>query len=314
MSNSLFLKLYRRFIAPIDRRRIINSPTFKPHIITIMDGGLGSQMWQYAFGRGASLKSGLPILFDLTFFMQNCKDANSLNNRNFDIERTFGIDVPRANSDLISMYKKFFYHNNDSKSYFYYDQTIQSSSQARYLCGYYVNAQYIAWQGDALRDIFSFKLEMNDKNANTLKMIRSKKNTVAIHIRRGDYIGGGLDITTAKYFRTAIETMAKNIAGEPPTFFVFSNGMDWAKEILRDMEHRFVFVENNDNDSGANDMYLMSECEHFIISNSSFSWWPAWLSRRSPNKIVIMPDRWHKAEPSNCRQPMMVDGWIACEC
>lgn len=271
-------------------------------------------MWQYAFGRGISFKSGLPVLFDLTFYRQGGRDISNTHNRNFDIERVFGIDVPHADQETISLYKKNFYFKNTRRSVLEYDASIQSSQQPRYLDGYYVNSRYIYWQGDALRNIFSFKLKLHTANEEMLTQIRSRHNSVALHIRRGDYVGSVHDVTTAKYFRTAIEIMAQKLTDEPPTFFVFSNGMDWPKETLRDMEHRFVFVENNDNDSGANDMYLMSECEHFIIPNSSFSWWAAWLSRRSPNKIVIMPNKWFADEPQDGYKAMMPDGWTACEC
>jgi hypothetical protein len=85
--------------------------------------------------------------------------------------------------------------------------------------------------------------------------------------------------------------------------------MDWCREILAGMDEKFVFVDNNDNDSGEADMFLMSRCAHFIISNSSFSWWPAWLSRRSPGKIVVMPDVWLANESLAGKLRMRVDGW-----
>jgi hypothetical protein len=99
-------------------------------------------------------------------------------------------------------------------------------------------------------------------------------------------------------------------------FFVFSNEIEWSRKLLVELneELEIIYVDNNDNDKGAADMYLMSNCSHFIISNSSFSWWPAWLSTRSPEKIVIMPEKWLADETPEQRFSMKVDSWLVEQC
>lgn len=130
-------------------------------------------------------------------------------------------------------------------------------------------------------------------------------------MRRGDYVGTYFDVTTPAYFKRAADFIASRISPVVPTFFVFSNEPSFARRAVADSRHAFVFADANDNDSGLRDMQLMSECSHFIISNSSFGWWPAWLSRRAHDKIVVMPDRWlSKDMPSEHMKP---DGWIALE-
>jgi hypothetical protein len=83
--------------------------------------------------------------------------------------------------------------------------------------------------------------------------------------------------------------MSKEISPLAPVFFVFSDGMDWARESLSDLCENIVFVENNDELSGEFDMYLMSLCHHFIIAGSGFSRFAALLSKRSRDKKVVFP-------------------------
>ena len=64
----------------------------------------------------------------------------------------------------------------------------------------------------------------------------------------------------------------------------------WVKDNIK-IAFPVTYIESNNNDKGEYDMYLMSKCKHFIISNSGFSWWAAWLNN-SADKIVIAPDKW----------------------
>ncbi len=306
--NSLFVKPYKKLFAPLVRGRICVSETFVPHAVVGMDGGLGSQMWQYALGRGIHLSSGLPVCYDLSWFEKCGMDTNRKFSRVYQLESVFPrAAVRQANLDEIRRYRLYFDRYRGTRFDFF--EEILSSQEARYLGGYYVNAKYVDFQGDALRDEFSFQVGLSDADTRILKVIRSASLPVAVHVRRGDFVGSGHDITTIAYFRNAIDCVTQRLSPGKPTFFVFSNGMEWVREHFRGMDGNFFYADANGNDDGACDMYLMSECAHFIISNSSFSWWPAWLSRRSDDKQVIMPDRWTRGEKG--RLAMLAKGWQA---
>ncbi len=73
------------------------------------------------------------------------------------------------------------------------------------------------------------------------------------------------------------------------TFFVFSNDMEWAKQNIK--ADKLCFVECNTGKDSWKDMYLMTQCKHNIIANSSFSWWGAWLNQNK-DKEVIAPSLW----------------------
>ena len=110
-------------------------------------------------------------------------------------------------------------------------------------------------------------------------------------------------IGCVRYYLDSIEYMKRNV--DNPTFFVFSNNIEWAKENLKDVKN-IVYVENNDRFHGIGDMHLISFCKHNIISNSTFSWWSAVLNKNE-NKIVIAPKRW--SEKKNVTNIWLKD-WI----
>lgn len=79
-------------------------------------------------------------------------------------------------------------------------------------------------------------------------------------------------------------------------FFFFADDKDWVRDNFRGGD--IIQVQNNSGKESWKDMYLMSQCKHHIVANSSFSWWGAWLGKRE-EKIVIAPSRWFKQEKQN---------------
>jgi hypothetical protein len=120
--------------------------------------------------------------------------------------------------------------------------------------------------------------------------------SVCIHVRRGDYwnephVNERFGVCPIEYYDEGIRLMKQRLS--KPTFFVFSDDLDWARGNLKP-DAPCIFVDCNKNISGVHDMRLMMACKHFIIANSTFSWWGAWLST-SPDKIVISPENWYKS-------------------
>ena len=142
---------------------------------------------------------------------------------------------------------------------------------------------------------------MNEPNTQIFEKIE-KTNTVSIHIRRGDYLKDKQrnNICNVEYYKLAIEKIKTYI--EHPSFFVFSDDINWCKENFQNEE--FNFIDWNTGNNSFIDMQLMSNCKHNIIANSSFSWWAAWLNINS-NKIIIGPMYWFDNITSN----MLCDTW-----
>lgn len=180
-----------------------------------------------------------------------------------------------------------------------------------YLSGYWQCEKYFSDIKDELKSKFIW--ETNSKIETELLAIR-ESNSVAVHIRRGDYLYTHNatvygDICTKEYYKKAIEYMREKL--DAPQFFFFSNDLRWVKdELVSEYDDEFKacchFVTCNGDDSPEYDMYLMKECRHNIIANSSFSWWGAWLGDNT-DKIVIAPHRWfnnHDVADQIC------DDWI----
>jgi hypothetical protein len=128
-------------------------------------------------------------------------------------------------------------------------------------------------------------------------------------VRRGDYwndphVNSRFGVCPIEYYDAAIRLMKQRLSN--PIFFVFSNDLAWARDHLQPDEP-CVFVDCNNDRSAVDDLRLMTAGKHFIIANSSFSWWGAWLST-APDKIVVAPERWYKMNlPVHDLRP---DAWI----
>ena len=101
-----------------------------------------------------------------------------------------------------------------------------------------------------------------------------------MHVRRVQYS----QLLTLDYYRAAVLLLEKSCTS--PYFFIFLDDLAWCREQLS-ISYSCVYVDNFDDE--LYELQLMSLCYHFIIANSSFSWWGAWLSQY-PNKMVILPE------------------------
>lgn len=167
------------------------------------------------------------------------------------------------------------------------------------LLGYFQSEQYFADIKEQVREAFRFQgsdaknpgLFLPAEQQELLSEIRGSE-AVSVHIRRGDYLSaqnqalfGG--ICDDAYYERALAEMKRRLP--EAVFFFFSNDTEWVKERYRG--ENCVVVEGNGEDAGFRDLFLMSQCRHHIMANSSFSWWGAWLDE-NPDKIVIAPKKW----------------------
>lgn len=115
-------------------------------------------------------------------------------------------------------------------------------------------------------------------------------NSVAVHVRRGDYVNHQLHgfIATKAYYNNAIERVKDDINN--PSFFVFSDNIAWSRENLDFGDSEVTYVEGNEKQVEF-DVFLMSCCKHNIIANSSFSWWGQFLNKNE-EKLVYWPPYW----------------------
>ena len=293
-------------IVPLIRCILSRKKNFKPQAIVKIQGGLGNQMWQYAWGNGIGNESNLSVSYDLSWFKSAPQSRPLL------LESTFPkIKLKEATPKDIRLYRCFFAYPAN-REYEYID-TFFTSQEPRYLGAYYHHSQYYESQGNSLQEIFTFDSNLVEGCKNMLKQICLCRMPIGIQVRRGDYVGSFFEVTTPQYFSRAIDRISRMLPSQPLHFFVFSDDIEWCRYFFSNIGHKFTFVADNADNPQA-DLFLLSNCAHFIISNSSFAWWAAWLSKRSDSKIVIMPDTWYAGDArmkgQKLAQSLKLENWL----
>jgi hypothetical protein len=135
---------------------------------------------------------------------------------------------------------------------------------------------------------------------------------VAVHFRRGDLVASEkYKVSQAalgmNYYREAFAQISSKVRS--PRFFIFSDDLDFARN-CGVCPQECVFVDCVEDWNASEAIRLMALCKHFIIANSSFSWWGAWLSENE-GKIVIRPEPWFSNMPENDTRDLCPWEWFA---
>lgn len=279
--------------------------------IVKLNGGLGNQMFQYAFACALAKKFDIGVTLDDSWF-EDVKQHKNVTIRDF-ILHAFNLDYEIATKEDLAQvlpYKhrtklqKFLWRFLKIKKYkpdtnyfigknaFSFDRNLFTSDDYFYYEGYFQNEKYFKHLRENFLSGFTLNTPLDEENQSVLNQI-FKTNSVSIHIRRGDYITNP-DVYKIQgaccpgdYYKKAIKYIVKHV--ENPHFFVFSDDIQWVKENFK-IDYPMTIVDFNQNKSWF-DLNLMRNCKHNIIANSSFSWWGAWLNK-NPNKIVVTPKKW----------------------
>lgn len=172
--------------------------------------------------------------------------------------------------------------------------------------GYWQNEKFFSHVRNKVLSTFSFPVFGEKRNESLAgKLIR--RNSVSVHIRRGDYLKEPIwCVCTPDYYQRGIDYLKNKDTID--LLCVFSDDIPWCREHLIEIAGNIEteYVDWNKGTESYRDMQLMSYCKHNIIANSSFSWWGAWLGRRE-GKIVVAPKVW-------CNKPIVndpiCDNWV----
>jgi len=252
-------------------------------------GQLGNQMFQYASLLGISRKIGT------SFSIPNHNEVinDGLGNR----LRIELFEVFKLNPENIG-----FVNGNDIReSCFEFDPTIFSLDKNinHNLVGFFQSEKYFKESENEVRSNFDF---LDFIKEDCIDMIDTVKDSIAIHIRRGDYL-----INNQNHHNLSLDYYEKSLShfDNDRQVIIFSDDPKWCKEQKLFSDDRFLVSEGN---SSYHDLYLMSKCSDFIIANSSFSWWGAWLANRGK---VIAPKKWFgPALEHKNTQDLYLEKWI----
>jgi hypothetical protein len=230
-----------------------------------LQGGLGNQLFQWAFAKSLSYKHNVDVYLDKSLYLNQV----GITEREFSLNKfpniKYNINTTTNTNRFIIISDDFRYkeYNFEKTNSYYFDGYWQSEK-------HFKNIKEII-----LKELF---LDFDLHN-----IIPIKNNSISLHIRRTDYVSSnGLHpVQSIDYYKKAID-----VIGDYDYIYVFSDDINWCKNNLN--FPNMVFIEGNDN---VTDLCLQSMCKNNIIANSSFSWWGAWLNKNEDKK-VIAPSNW----------------------
>lgn len=299
-------------------------------VIVRLFGGLGNQMFQYAFARNLAYQHHLPLKLDVVsgFAVDPYKRQYALDI--FCIQEHFATpgELPffarksmrgleRATLLFQSLLPKRWRSIIADKDPYAFDAPILGTQRSVYVTGYWQNEKYFKPIESLLRKEFSPRCELTP-GVKALMREMTAEDSVSIHIRQlhgiaadGRSIPQGVarhGACSSQYYERAIARIRSLVRN--PQIFIFSDSVEWCKPHADSWGGRIVATEVEASDT--DELFLMASCQHHVVSNSTFSWWGAWLNP-SPTKIVIAPNRWLRSSEF-ASQNLLSQGWIGLDC
>ncbi len=247
-------------------------------------GGLGNQLFQYAMGRSLCVENKIAHLLlntesysdeslNRTFAIANLQIKGTIITSNR-VKKIF-----RQHTKLNKIFTAFGLHKDIGEENFTIQQLEKKTSFLTSVSGY--------WQSDLyFNNIRQILLkEFTPVRLPVLPTWMAEKNTVAVHVRRTDYLTENrYGVLDTDYYEAAMCVLIEKLAD--PLFIFFSDDIAWCQANFRN--NRVIFCEGEQWCEDYIQLHLISKCAHQVIANSSFSWWGAWLNT-NPQKIVIRP-------------------------
>lgn len=279
-------------------------------IIVQLKGGLGNQLFQYASGLSLSKYHEVPLKVDTSELYQPDDEIGTI--RKYELHNFLAAPEIASNQEIEdlkhqNLFSRIFQKTKPSYSRkiynekrFEFDKKFFLAGNNLYLKGYRQSEKYFSLIANEIKNGFQLKKSIVEDVLDYGEKLFTL-NSISIHIRRGDYINKkALDfhgLLTQEYYQKTIDRICIDIPN--PIFFVFSDNIEWVKNNLT-FKNSIEFVSGKITKNHYQDFYLMSQCRHNIIANSTFSWWAAWLNNH-PNKIVIAPKNWFGNAPCDTK-------------
>jgi hypothetical protein len=250
-------------------------------IIVKTMGGLGNQLFQYACGRALAMRLGTELrIWRPADTQERHADQPARPYRLWD----FAIQAQVASdADLASM-QATVYENP-----FTFLPAVLKAPDNIALEGFWQSESYFADARATIRRELEFadtsRMQVARAQVNTLRQA-ARAPVVAVHVRRGDYV---LERTKGIFHNLSPQWFALAMGRLPAhvVFLVFSDDMPWCQAHVQGPRVHYAQGTND-----LEDLASMRACDGYIIANSSFSWWGAWLSD-TPEPVVIGPDASH---------------------
>jgi glycosyltransferase involved in cell wall biosynthesis len=267
--------------------------TAKPLVVRLT-GGLGNQIFTVAAGLGISRLHGLPLVLDASAFAVKWEiRSDGLACYGLPFERITGVT---ERGDVVKLTVRggpITLPAFEEDSYRFDPRLVERCADGGYIKGYFQSPKYFDAVKQEVISLFRDKA-VHEAAGAALKKRILECGSVGVHVRRGDYLKASAyqfhGVCEIEYFRRAIEVMRRRQADS--TFFIFSDDPGWCREQFKEPD---VVVASGTETPNA-DLDLLANCKHHILSNSSFSWWGAYLASH-PEQAVIAPAPWYTRIP-----------------
>lgn len=272
--------------------------TSSPQFIEIqLSDRLGNQMFQYAAAQAYAWKHNKQL------YVTPSKDNPE--NALFNVFNLPALISDKKMTFLCSYSQKNKCTANTTKSLRTFNKSTYDNPNYLFFKGHAQDWHWFYEYQDQIKRLFRFSKPLSKQNQKWKKQIQHTQS-VAVHIRRGDYLQHkNVYILVSKdYYQQAFQYISKHL--DKPHLYIFSDDIEWAKKnITTPLPHDFI--DNNQNDPGA-DLHLMALCKHHIIANSTFSWWGSFLAE-TPHQIVVAPAGW-KTGIKSLLKNVLRPGWV----
>lgn len=283
-------------------------------MIVELSGGLGNQMFEYAAARCVQLQNGDEIRFNLYPFRNDPQREYSLGHFALDRECKKLTNLGASVRGTWSEFLCHLYHRmgltRGEQSFrklasrkllltfdVYKHYPIDASVKGYYWKGNFQSEKYFPGIKWVLQKDFKLTEELSSEAQSLVSKMR-EGNSVCVHIRRGDYVTNPvdhkiLDLCDETYYQKAMQYVSAQV--ENPIFYVFSNDendLQWIQDNYK-LPGNIIYVNLKQPDYM--ELSVMSQCKHFIISNSTFSWWAQYLAENE-GKVVVAPSIWYNGD------------------
>jgi hypothetical protein len=252
-------------------------------VLVRLEGGLGNQMFQYALGRHISIRRQEELVIDLTVLTR----ARSIRKYELDCFNITG----RLINDVSVLKDLSILWIVRELSFGFDSQVLDTVCPNVMLHGLWQTPRYFEAISGVVKNDFSFTFTLSPIFEGLSREFIAG-NSIGVHVRRTDYLDTtyGMYVLDSTYYDRALAYMADIVSD--PVFLIFSDDIEWCRRSLC-IPYRHILVPHSDH--GREHLQLMARCRHFIVANSTFSWWAAWLGA-APDKIVVAPQRWFASE------------------
>ncbi|MEL6863365.1 MAG: alpha-1,2-fucosyltransferase [Bacteroidota bacterium] len=266
-----------------------------------LKGGLGNQMFQYAFGLKMAQQHHTQLSIDLSSLLD--RSRGDFVYRDYDLSIFEVVHQFTVSPALL----RFLYKSKSSgvtklvrqqinkgrqhikEAHFHYQPSLIEGPDNTIYEGWFQSYRYLEGVEDRLREEFRFKMPTLPISQSLYEKMQASQS-VCLNVRRTDFLKvDNLNTTNLDYFLRGARHMANLL--DNPVFFIFSDDIDWCREHIR-LDHPMHIVDHSHKGHKfGNYLQLMSNCKHYIIPNSSFAWWAIWLNSYIDKK-VIAPKKW----------------------